>query len=238
MRLPRLTPVSLAFALTFPAALDAQEPKPVSQQHDAKALVDSLKEVINTGAELFNRNGDYAGCYRVYQGALLAVKPFLMVDLQNKIDQAIAKAERMPRFDDRAFALRKVIDEIREHGRGAASKAGGTKKGDMKASAAIDPTAGRVQGKINYAGRPAPPGFITLVGKDERRFSASIAADGTYTFKTPIPEGTYRVAIERVPRAKIPAHLDIPERFRAEATSGLTVEVKRGMVILNFELTR
>ena len=43
---------------------------------DPVALADSLREVINTGADLFNKYGDYAGCYRLYQGGLLSIKPF------------------------------------------------------------------------------------------------------------------------------------------------------------------
>jgi len=99
----------LALAGSFPA----QDKKPVSEKHDAKALHASLRDVINTGAELFNKQGDHGGCYRLYQGALLSVKPFLSPDLQSTIDDGIAAAERMPRMSDRAFALRKVIDDIR-----------------------------------------------------------------------------------------------------------------------------
>lgn len=242
MRFSRLAPwLAALMALGFVAASDAQDKKPVAEKHDAQALVDALRDVINTGAELFNKNGDYAGCYRVYQGGLLAVKPFLTPDLQIKIDRAIAKAEQTPRFSDRAFELRVVIDEIRAHGKGAPVigkqevKTVEPKKTEKKSAAIIEPT---LQGKITLEGKPAPPGFLTLVGQDNRRFSASITADGSYSFKTAIPPGTYRIAIERVPGAQIPAKLDIPERFRAEATSGLSVEVKKGKMTFDLNLTK
>lgn len=101
------------------AAGAAQEP--AAPKHGAGDLNQALRDVINVGAKLFNDNADYVGCYRVYQGALLSVKPFLPGEMQQKIDASIAKAEQMPLFSDRAFELRKTIDEVRA----AAKQAGG-----------------------------------------------------------------------------------------------------------------
>ncbi len=209
----------------------AQDKKPIAEKHHAQALANALRDVINTGADLFNLHGDYAGCYRVYQGGLLSIKPFLTPELQKKIDQGIEKAERLPRFSDRAFELRAVIDEIRAQSKGVAPA---TAKKDDKIG---DPNAGQIMGKVTYNGKPAPPGFITLVGASQK-FSASIAADGAYLFKTPIPPGMYRVAIERVPGAQIPAKLDLPERYRSEKTSGLTVQVQPGKQNFDLDLVK
>src|SRR5947208_2842486 len=92
----------LSIAGSFPA----QEKQPVAGKHDAALLREALRDVINTGADLFNKYGDQAGCYRLYQGALLAVKPFLAPGVQAEIDTAIAEAEKLPKFADRAFSLR------------------------------------------------------------------------------------------------------------------------------------
>lgn len=80
-----------------------------------KAIYNVLRDVANHGADLFNKQGDWAGCYRVYEGALLTVKPFLAhrPDLQKAIDEGITNAEQEGRVSDRAFALRKVIDHVR-----------------------------------------------------------------------------------------------------------------------------
>lgn len=83
------------------------------KKHGAKELYNSLREVINTGADLFNLHNDYAGCYRVYHGALLSIKPFVSPELQAEIGRGIANAERMAKMSDRAFELRRVIDLIR-----------------------------------------------------------------------------------------------------------------------------
>jgi hemoglobin len=382
MRTLRLLPGMMALAaLTFwSASSQAQEKKPVAEKHDTQALSHALREVINTGADLFNLHGDYAGCYRIYQGALLSIKPFLAAELRSKIDATIERAERLPRYSDRAFELRALIDDIRAqskatvttaeekktaekaekkatpktlwdrlggeggvrnivdefilqagpdpkvnmsrngkfkldeknvavikkqlvafissisggpisyegrnmkeahkgmaitnaeydaavgHFKGAMDRHG-IKPADVKAVLSaveslrkdiIEPQtlkkdepkappkkakkgavsaepSGQVMGKVTVNGKPAPPGFLTFVGAEQRRFSTSIV-DGTYEFKTPIPVGTYRIAIERVPGAKIPANLDIPEKYRNEATSGLTIRVQRGKQTFDLDL--
>jgi len=49
---------------------------------DAKQLDERiykvLRDVINTGAERYNKpNNDPEGCYRIYQGSLLTLKPLM-----------------------------------------------------------------------------------------------------------------------------------------------------------------
>src|SRR5262245_17715257 len=39
-------------------------------------LAETLKEVLNRGATIYN-DGDRNGCYRLFEGALLALKPHL-----------------------------------------------------------------------------------------------------------------------------------------------------------------
>src|SRR5262249_15849422 len=79
-----------------------------------RALHASLKDVINQGATLYNR-GDRYGCYRVYDGALRAIRPLLAnhADLQKQIDEALAGVEQLPSPGHRAFALRDVLDTVR-----------------------------------------------------------------------------------------------------------------------------
>jgi hypothetical protein len=94
-----------------------QESKALDQQ-----IHDSLKVVINTGADLFNggpmRNlaRNPAGCYYLYQGSLLTLKPLLghHPDLQKAMGTALDKAERHPEMRERAFLLRDVLGDIRE----------------------------------------------------------------------------------------------------------------------------
>jgi hemoglobin len=75
----------------------------------------TLREVINKGAAIYNE-GDVNGCYRLYEGALVMVKPMLdhRPELQEAISKAIMNAEKTPQQERRAWVLREVIDKIRE----------------------------------------------------------------------------------------------------------------------------
>src|SRR6266481_5932472 len=94
-----------------------------------KQIRASLPKVINTGADLFNE-GDRAGCYRLYQGSLLTLRPLLehRPDLQKAIDAAQADAEQQPTVSARAFALRGALDKIRENLRSTETAATSTAK--------------------------------------------------------------------------------------------------------------
>lgn len=81
---------------------------------NAIAIHRSLRDVINLGADLFNLQADHAGCYRLYQGSLIAIKPVLRVPQQAEVEKALAEAEKQANFADRAHRLRVAIDAIRE----------------------------------------------------------------------------------------------------------------------------
>src|SRR5262245_14593503 len=76
------------------------------KEHD-KQIFDTVKKVINAGADLFNKRGDPPGCYRLYQGALLVLQADLAhhPKLQEEIKKGLADAEKMAFVPDRAFAL-------------------------------------------------------------------------------------------------------------------------------------
>jgi hypothetical protein len=102
-------------------AVNGQDKKP-AVKHDASALNLALRDVINAGAILYNENGDHAGCFRMYQGSLLSVKPFVASDLQKKIDASLASSDKLGSYADRAHELRKVLNEIRERTKAPAEK--------------------------------------------------------------------------------------------------------------------
>ena len=89
-----------------------------------KVIHDLLKEVINSGARLYNVKADQdlrarelnrAGCYRIYQGSLLTLKPLLnhQPELQKMIDDALAAAEAERVVEQQAFGLRDAMAKIR-----------------------------------------------------------------------------------------------------------------------------
>ena len=98
-----------------------------------KMLADTLKEVHNKGADLYN-GGDANGCYRMFEGALTTARPFLAhrADLQKAIDAAIAKAEGMSNITQRAFVLHEAIESVRDKLKGTAPAAKPEVKPEMK----------------------------------------------------------------------------------------------------------
>jgi hemoglobin len=80
-----------------------------------KSLDDGLRKVIDLGANVYNKQGDYAGCFRLYEGALMAVRPTLSKypELQKAIDDGIDQAYALNRIDERAHVLRAVLGKIR-----------------------------------------------------------------------------------------------------------------------------
>jgi truncated hemoglobin YjbI len=111
-----LSPIVAVLILTGAAA--AQEKKPAGKPLDRKtldeAIYQSLRGIIDHGADLYNQ-GDWNGCYRLWEGALLSLKPLLdhRPKLQEVIDSGMAKARQDPVLWQRAWALRPVLDKIR-----------------------------------------------------------------------------------------------------------------------------
>ncbi len=96
----------------------AETPKertgPLERKELDAVIYSTLRNVINRGADLYN-NDDWAGCYRLYEGALMMVRPLLdhHRNLQRAIDEARVNAENDPQLLRRAFVLRAVMDKIR-----------------------------------------------------------------------------------------------------------------------------
>jgi hypothetical protein len=224
---------------------EKKEPK----KHDASALNGSLRIVIDTGAEIYNKQGDHAGCYRIYQGGLLAVKPFVSPELQKRIDEGIGNAEKMGSYADRAFELRKVLDEIRtaypaakkddkkqEEKKDKKDDARDGEEQKIEQIAANDKEekkaepagkSGQASGTITYEGKPIAGGYsVIFVGKEKKKYTGPIQKDGTYQLTAPIPVGEYRVAIEPIADAKVKVVL--PKRYASEETSGIAISVQAG----------
>jgi len=92
---------------------DDTPPAPAASKMDA-AVFKQLRTVINRGAALYN-SGDYAGCYRLYEGSLMTLEPVLdqHPDLQKLITTRLKQAERDPVIWRRAFTLRAALDKVR-----------------------------------------------------------------------------------------------------------------------------
>ena len=89
-----------------------------------KLALDALKDVHNRGADLYN-DGDPVGCLRMYQAALITVRPFLvhLPAVQKLIDTGLAEAqsyepgptplEKAQTAKRQAFRLHELIEQVR-----------------------------------------------------------------------------------------------------------------------------
>src|SRR5262249_52029217 len=94
---------------------DKDKPAAIPTTTLDKTIFESLRDVINRGAEVYN-DGDHAGCYRIFEGALRSGKPLLAhhPDLQKMIAEKLTAAEGDPVVWRRAFTLRSALDKVRE----------------------------------------------------------------------------------------------------------------------------
>jgi hemoglobin len=152
--------VAVLSAVSFAAAFQEEAAKPATGGAKAtdRQIFDGLRDAINTGRNLFNTYGDYSGCYRVFQGALLAVRPQLAhrPDLQKVVDAGLADAELRQYSHQRAFALRKVLDTVR-----ASLKSGEAVEATLGMPEKVGPSGAQKAEKLGPPGEklgpPAPP---------------------------------------------------------------------------------
>src|SRR5437764_4562458 len=105
----------LGLVLSVPVSVArAADDQPADRKALDQQIYKTLRDVINKGADLYNA-GDQNGCYRFYEGALVALQPFLehRPEMQKAITDGIDNARRNPELARRAFVLRDVIDQIR-----------------------------------------------------------------------------------------------------------------------------
>jgi hypothetical protein len=114
----RLALGGAVFLALLVAAVAAAEAPKSSPPLDAKALdkllYDSLREVHDRGADLYN-SGEHLGCYRMFQGALRTARGVLAhrPASQKLIDDGLAAAEKQPAISQRAFQLHELVEKVR-----------------------------------------------------------------------------------------------------------------------------
>ncbi len=103
--------VALAAIALAPTAGRAQDE--AATKEDDLRVNRAVVGTLRTGVQLYN-SGDQAGCYRVYQGALMGLAPHLdyRPELRAAVEAGLKQADTLPSPGQRAFALRKVLDEL------------------------------------------------------------------------------------------------------------------------------
>jgi hypothetical protein len=233
---------------------DSEDADVLSPRAIDKMVLDTLRDVINRGADLYN-GGEWTGCYRLYEGALRTVKPFLKhrPNLQKAIDEGLVNAQNDPVSWRRAFVLRAVLDKIRKEVRPPKEEPETKKAPEKKEAEKKEPEkpekkkpekkdpddekepadAATVTGKVTLDGAALSLGLLTLHPTRGKAVVALIGPDGTYEVRGVAP-GEARLSIATVEllpvgaRPKKVAFVEVPEKYHDPDTSGLTVTLGKG----------
>jgi hypothetical protein len=105
------------------------------------------------------------------------------------------------------------------------------------------PATGEVKGKVTFKGQPVKEGTVTLIPKAKEggsSYEAKIGADGSFAIQGGVVVGEYSaqinplmILVDTDPGKTPPAPMekpakDIPQKFRMQGTTTLTVNVKAG----------
>jgi hypothetical protein len=217
--------------MTLASVAFAQSPPTFAELE--KRAVDALRDVHNRGAELYNR-GDPAGCYRMYEGALLAVRPFLAhrPAVTKALDDGMADVARSPDgVKVQAFRLHELIEKIRADLKGEPKKPGPTPQAPPQKTPAKSPATGtgKLSGTVKLDGQPLAEGEVMAVTLDlpRPRVVSAKVTNGTYSFADELPVGKYALLV---------TGKGLPEKFGTTLTSGLRIEVASGPGELNLDL--
>jgi hypothetical protein len=251
----------LLLALIATGPLLADDPKLPDVKAYDKLVVDSLRDVHNKGADLFNESKDFIGAYRLYQGALLTVRPLLAhrPAAQKLIVDGIAAAEKETMLSQKAFRLHETIEAVRallKNGGEPATKAEETKKPADKKPTQLYELAPqpREKTKLDDLGKPKPISTTIpdsgkgLAGKVILRGQPLTAAEVTVVsldqskpqvFTAVVKaDGSYTFT-QPLPPGRyvvIVTAKAVPDKYQTTTTSGLTIDVKPGSSNFDIDL--
>lgn len=232
--------IALTLLLLLAASIAAQDPKLPDVKTFDRLVVDTLRDVHNRGADLYNTKKDFEGTYRMYQGSLLTVRPLLghRPDAQKRIDDALAAADKEASVAQRAFRLHEAIEAVRSNLKGEPArkpedkktkemKSSGSKGKGTPAGAGGGPG---FRGTVTYKGQPVPAGEVILVSLDQPKpivISAAIQDNGQYAPMNAVPPGKYVVIVKGK---------GIPEKYQLTTSSGLEVNAQGPPMVFDIAL--
>lgn len=84
-----------------------------------KKVYDALRELHNTGADIYNNN-ELEGAYRFFQATIKFAREMLehRPALQKTIDDGMLQAERQPTVAKKTFAMHLLVEKVRDQLRG------------------------------------------------------------------------------------------------------------------------
>ncbi|MBN9122549.1 MAG: group 1 truncated hemoglobin [Planctomycetes bacterium] len=102
-----------ALVLFAVGGLTRAQDKPLDRADLDKRVVAVVYEAAVKGTDIFNK-GNHEGCYRLYEGTLMAVAPLLdhRPKLQATVKMRLDRASKLKTAADAAFELRTALDEV------------------------------------------------------------------------------------------------------------------------------
>jgi hypothetical protein len=198
-----------------------------------RLVIETLRDVHNRGAALYNDSKDYPGCYRYYEGSIRTIRPLLAhrPAIQKSIDADLAKLDKMESAREKAFRLHEMIESVRRQLKDSAPPA--PVPPSPKSAPGVNAPApvslmgvpapplstGTITGTVSIDGVPADRTelmFVTLDRDEPRIFNATTSAFGHYTLSPVPPAGAYIVT------ATGPG---VPAKFGTTTESGLRIRI-------------
>jgi outer membrane biosynthesis protein TonB len=256
----------LFLALLAAGPAPADDPKLPDAAAFDRLVVDSLRDVHNRGADLYNTAKDHAGAYRMYQGGLVAVRPLLAhrPAAQKLIDDGLAAAEKEANPAQKAFKLHEAIEAVRADLKAPAKppekpkppaepepKGKAEKVEPKPAPAEVAPPPRPKEAGKKPADPPTQPvgakaagtaGRVTLKGQPLTAAEVTVVSvdrQKPVVFTAVIrADGSYAFA-EPLPPGRyvvIVTAKAVPEKYQTTTTSGLVIEVKAGGNTIDLDL--
>jgi hypothetical protein len=222
--------------------VNAQPKDALSRNELDQRMSTLLVDVINTGRELYIQK-DFAGCYRLYQGALLTVRPLLdhRPELQKRIDLGLVDAEKASPSWKPAIDLRAVLDEVRiglkpDDTKEKVPEAKGKEEAPPKAEEKQEPVSVTVKGTVTLDSKPLTDAVVEFVSEKDPKskgYTGTTAAGGVFTLQD-VPPGPYVVRISKTEppggRGGKPREL-VPAMYNSQSTLTVIIPPGEGLML-------
>jgi hypothetical protein len=185
-----------------------------------RTVLDTLREVHNSGAGLYNA-GDHGGALRLYQGGLIVAKSFLAhrPKLQGDVSEGLVEIEKSKAdVKLKAFRLHEVIEQVR----------GALKEELKKAKSADKPAEAAAAGQVTVNGRPTAGVTVAFVPMNTTKplATARTGDGGAFNVVTTLPVGPFLVTLTGD---------GVPAVYAKPETTPLKSDLKAGVNSLIFE---
>lgn len=207
-----------------------------------RSVIESLRQIHDRGAKLYNDNKDYTGCQQLYEGALLAISPLLShrPAVQVRIQETMKLIDREATAKGRAFKLHELIEAVRadlKTGTGLRESAPAPQPRKPLPAPLPVPLVGvpipvltppETTGQITLDGKPLPLAQLQFISLDRARPTiVTMQATPDGLLRGPlITPGRYVVTVDGA---------NVPPRYATTTNSSLVITIGPAPIVLNLK---